>query len=156
MKNIVTLGIIALGCSLNAEAETYLQPSDVVALYFQNLQTGDISGLANLLDENVVWHQPGHNVLSGTYVGKQNVLALFSRFMQISEGSFRIESVTSIMANDNMVSASLSFSARRCQYISVDMHMKGIDVMRIEKGLIKEVFLFSEHQDQEDAFWGRL
>jgi len=155
MKNTVTLGIIALACSLNAHAETYLQPSDVVALYFQSLQTGDIGTLANLLDDNIVWHQPGKNVLSGTHAGKQAVLELFGRFMQISEGSFKIDAVTSIMANGNMVSASLSFSAQRCQYLTVDMRMKGIDVMRVENGLIKEVFLFSENQDQEDAFWGR-
>ncbi|MER9316256.1 ester cyclase [Mesorhizobium sp. M0659] len=34
------------------------------------------------------------------------------------------------------------------------MAMSGIDVLRIEAGKIREVWLFSEDQAQEDAFWG--
>jgi hypothetical protein len=35
------------------------------------------------------------------------------------------------------------------------MAMAGIDVLRIEGGKIKEVWLFSEDQAAEDAFWQR-
>ena len=31
--------------------------------------------------------------------------------------------------------------------------MNGVDVMKIEDGKIKEVFLFSEDQEAEDQFW---
>lgn len=155
MKNFLTIGILALGLSAYSLASTYQQPEDVVSLYFEYLQAGDLSGLSNLLDENIIWHQPGNNVLSGTYVGKAQVLQLFGRFMQISEGTFKIDQVLNIMRNGNFVSATLSFSASRCQYLRLTMQMTGVDIMRVEDGFIKEVILFSQNQDAEDRFWGK-
>ena len=152
MKNLITFAIL-LGSSLSSQA-SYPQPSDVVAKYFTSLAAGDLAEVMNLLDDDVIWHQPGNSVLSGTYVGKASVGALFGRFMEISNGTFRIDQVQSIMTNGSLVSATLSFSATRFRYLELSMQMKGIDVMKIENGKIKEVFLFSERQSDEDQFWG--
>ena len=35
----------------------------------------------------------------------------------------------------------------------VSMAMRGVDLLRLEDGLIKEVWLFSERIEEEDAFW---
>lgn len=125
----------------------------IVQTYFDSLASGDLATLGSLLADDVVWHQPGSGALSGVHSGKAAVFELFGRFMAISEGSFRIDSVSSLMANGDLVTAVLHFSAKGSDGASISMN--GVDLMRIEGGRIQEVFLFSEDQESEDRFWGR-
>lgn len=122
-----------------------------VQKYFDSLQSGDFETLGNLFADDVIWHQPGSGKLSKTYYGKQEIFGLFGRFMEISQGSFKINSVGHIMANGNLVSSTLHFSAKKTNGQSIAMN--GVDLMKVENGKIKEVFLFSENQAAEDAFW---
>jgi len=125
--------------------------TNIVQKYFDSIAKGDFETLGSLLAEDVVWHQPGHSRLSKVYRSKSEVFSLFSQFMEISQGSFKISSVEKIMSNKNMVTVILNFCAKKTngQYIS----MSGVDVMRVEDGKIKEVYLFSADQTAEDAFW---
>ena len=126
------------------------QNIEVVNKYFGSLANGDLATLGSLLAEDIVWHQPGQGKLSKTYRGKQEVFGLFGQFMEISQGSFRIDSVKAIMANENLVTAILHFSAQKP---NASISMDGVDLMKIEDGKIKEVWLFSGDQAAEDNFW---
>lgn len=123
----------------------------VVQSYFDSLGQGDLNTLASLFDDEVIWHQPGEGKLSGVYKGKQAVFGLFGKFMEISQGSFKINSVDCIMANGDFVSATLSFSAHKANGSQISM--RGVDLMKVENGKLKEVYLFSEDQQKEDQFW---
>ena len=151
MKHLILS--ILLGASFSLFANSEADNKAVAEQYFSFLEAGNIEGLMNILDDDIIWHQPGKNILSGTHVGKEQVAELFRQFMVNSEGSLRVKK-ESIMVNDSLVNATLSFSASRCRYFDVTINMKGTDLMRIENGKIKEVYLFSENQDEEDAFWG--
>jgi uncharacterized protein len=132
-------------------------PRSAVAIvedYFRYLQAGNFDGLLSLFHDDIIWHQPGHNSLSKTYHGKQQVIELFQKFMLLSQGSFRIDEVSSVMSNGDLVTAIIRFSASRCQYFEVAMSMAGVDLMKVVDGKIVEVWLFSQDQPQEDAFWG--
>jgi uncharacterized protein len=94
---------------------------------------------------------PGGGALSGTYHGKAELFPLFGKFMEISAGTFKIDSVTNIMVNSDLVTAVLHFSAQKPGGEKISM--RGVDLMRIESGKIKEVHLFSGDQAAEDAFW---
>jgi hypothetical protein len=123
----------------------------LVQKYFDSLAKGDLATLGSLFSEEVVWHQPGNGKLSKTYYGKPEVFGLFGQFMEISQGTFRIDTVNSIMANGDFVAATLHFSAKKGNGQSISMG--GVDLMKIEDGKIKEVFLFSADQESEDQFW---
>lgn len=123
---------------------------EVVKGYFDCLAKGDFQRLGSLLSDDIIWHQPGEGKLSQTYHGKSEVFALFGKFMEISEGSFKIDYVDSIMANGELVTAILRFSAKNKKG---QISMNGVDVMRVQNGKIREVFLFSADQKAEDAFW---
>ena len=127
-------------------------PTGVVETYFDALGRGDLDAVGSAFADDVVWHQPGTGSLSGTYRGKQELFALLGRFVEFSGGSFRIDRVDAIMANDDHVAATLHFSARRGERA---ISMDGVDVFRIAPdGHIAEVWLFSQDQTAEDEFWG--
>lgn len=123
---------------------------ETVKAYFQSLATGDLAKLGSLLADDIVWHQPGQGSLSKTYNGKAEVFSLFGQFMEISQGTFKIDSVGALMANGDWVAATLRFSAQKPgSRISMD----GVDLMKVEAGQITEVYLFSGDPQAEDDFW---
>lgn len=123
---------------------------EIVQNYVDSLSKGDMEKVGQLLADDVIWHQPGSSHLSGLYSGKQKVFAHLGKFMELSDNTFRVNKVQSVMANGNMVAATLHFMAERP---GRKLSMDGIDVMRIDGGKIKEVWLLSNDQAAEDAFW---
>lgn len=120
--------------------------------YVEALSKGDMATVATLLADDVVWHQPGASHLSGTFRGKDAVFPHLGQFTELSNNSFRVDEVGSVMANGDMVTAKLHFVATRP---GRTLSMDGVDLMRIEGGQIKEMWLFSGDQTAEDAFWSK-
>lgn len=124
---------------------------ELVRSYFDAVAKGDFETVGKIFADDIVWHQPGNGSLSGTYRGKEAVYGLQGRFMERSGGSFRIDSVGPLMAQGDQVATPLHFRAEKPR---ASMAMSGVDVLRIDGGRICEVWLFSEDQAAEDAFWG--
>lgn len=127
------------------------QNMDVVRRYFDAVARGDLEAIGAAFSDDIEWHQPGDGTLSGLHRGKAAVFALLGQFMQRSEGSFRIDALGPLMAQGDLVTTSLHFRAERA---GAALSMSGVDMLRIEGGRIREVWLFSEDQAAEDAFWG--
>lgn len=127
------------------------QNIDLVRSYFDALSRGDFAAAGSTFADALVWHQPGGNTLSGTHRGKPAVFALLGAFTERSVGSFRIDRVDQLLANGDLVAATIAFSASAG---AKAMAMTGVDLLRVEAGKIVEVWLFSEDQAAEDAFWG--
>ena len=127
------------------------QNIDLVRAYFEALMRGDLEAAGNTFADDLVWHQPGSNSLSGTHRGKLAVFGLLGGFMERSAGSFRIDRVDQLFANGDLVTATIAFSASAG---GKSMSMAGVDLLRVENGRIVEVWLFSADQPAEDAFWG--
>jgi ketosteroid isomerase-like protein len=124
---------------------------NIAQAYFQAVQQGDMPGLGEILDEDLVWHQPGPNQFSGEHKGRDAVFGMLGRMMQVSGGSFAIDQVTSLMNNGDLVAATIHFTGERD---GGSMSMDGVDVLHIKGGKIVEVWLFSSDQSAEDEFWG--
>lgn len=120
--------------------------------YFEAVQRGDSPRLTELLDENIVWHQPGNNRFSGDMKGRDAAFGMIGQMMELSAGTFAIDRVDSLMSNGDLVAAAIHFTGRRD---GRSMDMNGIDMMRLSDGKIMEMWLFSGDQAAEDAFWGR-
>jgi len=61
---------------------------DLVRRGYEAFIAGDMVWLNEHFHENIVWHTPGHNVLSGTYRGRENVLAFLLRTVKIALPEF--------------------------------------------------------------------
>ncbi|MFD5408245.1 nuclear transport factor 2 family protein [Streptomyces griseorubiginosus] len=125
---------------------------DIARTYFQAVQTGDMATLGELLDEAIVWHQPGANQFSGEHKGQGAVFQMLGGMMEASQGTFAIDEIHSLMGNGDLVAATIHFTGRRGD---TSMAMDGVDLLRLQNGKITEMWLFSGDQNAEDAFWGR-
>lgn len=129
---------------------------DVVAQYGAAMAAGDMAALSATFHPDAVWHQPGANQLSGDHVGPDAIIAHLGRFMQLSEGTFALET-DSATESGALVSATVRFRAQRQGRDDLDQHVldqHGVDVFRVAEGRIAEVWLMSEDQEAEDRFWG--
>lgn len=125
----------------------------IVQSYFNAVAIGDFEIVGQLLADDIIWHQPGKGIQSGVYNGKIELFTHLGNFMKWSDGTFSIDKIEYIAENDNLVSASIHFNAKKEDKI---LSMKGIDLLRIENEKIKEVWLFSENIDEEDTFWNSV
>jgi hypothetical protein len=71
--------------------------------------------------------------------------------MENTKGTLKLEPKI-LMVNEDFVSVIIQFSASRDNAL---MSMAGVDLLKIQNGQIKEVWLFSEDQEAENTFWGK-
>lgn len=63
-------------------------------------RSGDMSTLAQVFSKDVVWRVPGRSLLANDYKGQGEVFGFFGRLMELTGGTFRVESVD-MLANDS-------------------------------------------------------
>lgn len=133
------------------EGFTMSAPIDVFRSYDAALAAGDIPTVIASLHPEVVWHQPGRHPLAGDHVGPDAVLGLLGAMMQLAAGSLQVATAGTPLANGDLVTVPVHFRATRDG--RADLDMAGVDLFRIDGGLIREVWLFSADQAAEDRFW---
>ena len=116
------------------------------------LQAGDQATLSTILSPDVIWRQPGNNRFSGAHRGRSNIMALLAAMRDASAGTYRITVADRFASNQDWVGIRIEFAAQRG---TIAMHQVGFDLVRIKRGRIVEVILFSSDQNEEDSFWGR-
>ena len=79
---------------------------------YEAFAKGDLAALDDLFAEDIRWHVPGRNQLSGTYDGRAAVYEMFGRLMEVTEGSFRIE-LRAVLADDEYGATLVDVTARR-------------------------------------------
>ena len=66
--------------------------ADALRKGYAAFSSGDMDTLRNeLFSPDIVWHQGGRNQTSGDYKGADNVLGLFGKLAQLTDGTFRVE-----------------------------------------------------------------
>ena len=83
---------------------------DVVNAFFSAYGKRDFDGLNKVLDEQVVWHFPGHHIFSGKKEGRDAVIAFF-------------DTMGAIMGPSN-VSAARFFMEQNEQYVVEYQHIR--------------------------------
>jgi ketosteroid isomerase-like protein len=110
---------------------------------------GDMATLRELLSEDVVWHGPGNNPLSGEYRGRDAVFAMFARTAELSGGTLRIE-LHDVLANDEHAVALLRETASRQ---GKELDLLEVTVYHVSNGKATEVWACPYDQRVSDEFW---
>ena len=110
---------------------------------------GDIPTVLEVLDQDILWHVPGRGPLSRDYKGHAEVLGFFQRFMELSEGTFRI-AVNDVLAKGDRVLAMVTESAQRNgrKWSSPQVH-----AWTVKNGRATVFWQFQGDQQTEDEFW---
>jgi uncharacterized protein len=60
---------------------------------YEAFAKGDLDGIRNFLEPDVIWHQVGHDAISGDYRGIDAVLAMMTKEFELSGGDITVELV---------------------------------------------------------------
>jgi ketosteroid isomerase-like protein len=103
------------------------------------------------LHENVVWHAPGNNALSGDHKGREAVLAYFAKSVQIALPEFDIHDV---VASDDHVVALLSIKWRHADSDKT-FDDRNTQIFHVAGGQALEVWTMADDLAGFDKFIGR-
>ncbi|MFC3928607.1 nuclear transport factor 2 family protein [Streptococcus caprae] len=124
---------------------------EIFNAYNERLIKGDFPAVFATMADDIIWHQSGQHTTADTYHGKEALGAHLASFAEKTNGTFKV--LTNwVSDNDDLVAANVTFLGTRTD--GKELNMNGVDLFRIEDGKIKEVWLFSSDQAEEDAFWG--
>lgn len=79
---------------------------------YEAFTIGDMERLAEVFADDVVWHTPGSNPLSGDYHNRDDAFASFGKVFELSGGTYRPE-VHDILATDDHTVALMHTTATR-------------------------------------------
>lgn len=111
--------------------------AEVVRKLYEARQHNDLDAAADLIAEDVVWHEPYEYL--GTLNGREAVMEAIRQSMVETEGTFKLV-VTDLLASDLHVVALVDFSAERH---GGGMSGREIGVFRVEEGKIAEVWFYT-------------
>lgn len=112
------------------------------------MYNGDESERENIA-QDIIWHVPGHNPVSGDYHGFEEYTTLMpSRMAPLTQWDFTLEDV---MVNGNMVMTTLRVQGERKGKV---IDIRGGHLMRVSaEGKIVEGWGFTDNQDALDDFF---
>ncbi len=116
---------------------------------YEAFNKGDMATLREMFSEDMVWHVPGNNLLTGEHRGRDAVFAFFARIAELSGGTYRAE-LHDVLANDEHA-VGLARATGNRQGKQLDTRDVAIYHVRNER--ITEAWTFTEDQRVTDEFW---
>ena len=114
----------------------------------------DLNAIKQELSENVKWTFPGHNPLSGTKVGINEVVDFFDKMGDLmGKSNVKVEKLV-MGVNDNYVLECQHIITDREDDVNIDQHMCVLWIF--ENGKIVEGKHLTEDQLQADAFYNKF
>jgi ketosteroid isomerase-like protein len=117
---------------------------------FSAFLQGDLSVLDALIDDDVLWHQPGHHSIAGDFKGKGSLLGLFVRIWEETEGTVQTK-ILDVWADEERAVVLAHTTAQR-----LGKHQDNIvvHVLRLTpEGKLVERWGLADDQESIDRFW---
>jgi uncharacterized protein len=122
---------------------------DLVRRGYEAFATGDMATLNELFSDDLVWHVPGHNPLSGDFHGKDEVFSSFQKVGELSGGTFKLD-IHAILADDEHAVV-LTRSTGQREGRTLDD--KTVQVFHLKDRKVTEQWLYPGDVGATDAFW---
>lgn len=110
---------------------------------------GDIPELSKVFAPAVVWRVPGKSFLAKDYAGQAEVFSFFGRLMELTSGTFRVESIDMLANDRGGVFIDRIHAVRNGRTLNVMLVLHVV----IKDGQIIEGFDCFHHEHVWDAFW---
>jgi uncharacterized protein len=117
---------------------------------FQAFLQGDLSVLDDLIDDDVIWHQPGGHAIAGDYKGKGALLSLFVRIWEETEGTVETR-ILDVWADDEraVVLAHTTAQRRGKHQDNTVVHILRLSA----EGKLLERWGLIDDQESVERFW---
>jgi len=122
---------------------------DLVRKGYAAFGAGDMATLNELFSDDIVWHAPGRNQLSGDFHGKEEVFASFQKVAELTGGSFKLD-IHTVLADDEHVVVMARAMAERNGRTLDD---KSVQVFHVKDGKVTEQWLYPGDVYAGDEFW---
>jgi len=122
---------------------------DLARKGYKAFSAGDMDTVRTLFADDIVWHLPGRNPLSGDYKGQGEVFGLFAKNMEMTGGTFRLE-VHDVLANGEHIVAMVVATAQR---EGKRLEDRQVHVLHAKDGKITEFWAHPGDQYAIDEFW---
>jgi ketosteroid isomerase-like protein len=120
---------------------------DTLRTAYDAFSKGDVETVMGLLTDDIEYHIPGRSPLAGSYTGKNEILGLFGKLMELSGGTFRVE-VQDILANDEH---GVTLTIERGQRDGKTLENRAVHVWDIRDGKCARFRGYNE--ETWDDFW---
>ncbi|MEU8520315.1 nuclear transport factor 2 family protein [Streptomyces sp. NBC_01216] len=124
--------------------------SALVRQGYEAFVKGDMETLGSLMTSDCTHHAPGASRMSGHFKGRDNVLGMYSRMAELTNGSMRVELESVCADGRGHVIAGHTFHAERGNR---GIEMKGALFFTIIGGKFSDIDECVEDIDEADAFW---
>ena len=95
---------------------------------------GDFETLDDLFAEGLLWHEPGHNQLSGDYRGRDAVYAHFGKLTEVLQGTFQMD-LQAVFADDEQ---GVALVASTASHGDRTLTSYGAQIFRLRDGKVVE------------------
>lgn len=112
-------------------------------------RSGDMPALAQLFSKDVIWRVPGRSFLAKDYRGQEEVFGFFGRLMELTSGTFRVESLDMLANDTGGVYLDRLTAERSGRTLDVRLALH----VTIRDGQIVEGLDHFHHEHLWDAFW---
>ncbi len=119
---------------------------DTVPRLYDARARGDLDAVGELLAEDVVWHEPGDQDYSGDYHGRDAVIGLLRKLVEVTDETFYLRPVE-FLATERHAVALVEWEAARG---GKRIEGKEIAVYRIEDANVAEVWFHPDGVTDED------
>ena len=116
---------------------------DVLATYDEGL-------LRQLFDDDIAYHLPGHNLISGTYRGKDHVMQLLAMAREHYLTRPYESTVVSVSTSDSHAAIR---TIRHASVNDVPLAWTQTTLFFTCKGLVTEVWVFTDNKETYDTYW---
>jgi uncharacterized protein len=110
---------------------------------------GDLAASSEGIADDVTWHGMAAGPLSGTYHGRDEVLAFFGRVMEETGGTFRL-AVHDVLANDEHTVVLCTMSASRG---NKSIEIPVVNVAHVRDGKVTELWGATTDAQASIDFW---
>jgi ketosteroid isomerase-like protein len=124
--------------------------AELLRTAYEAFATGDVPAVLAIFSEDITFHIPGRNPISGDYTGHDEVTGFFQALGERSNGTFRID-VHDILDNgDDTVVALVTHNAQR---ETGELAMAAVHVWAVKDGKATSHQSFVVEDEESDRFW---
>ena len=124
--------------------------AEMLRTAYEAFAAGDVPAVLAIFSEDITFHIPGRNPISGDYTGHDEVIGFFQTLVERSNGTFSIDVHDLLDNGDDTVVALVTHNGQRD---TGELAMEGVHVWRIKDGKATSHQSIVVDDYESDRFW---